>query len=123
MASLMIQFNDAVRKRRTIRLVDMPKIEAERIRRHVKALNRAAITGVPFPDDTARWIKEELSGLPWLAKKLAGVGLMTPQGSAELGEFIKQYIEKRTDIRPSTRVNLEVAKNRLVEFFGADKPL
>src|SRR5262249_45048370 len=33
------------------------------------------------------------------------------------------YVERRTDIKPRTRINLEACRTRLVEFFGEDRPL
>ncbi len=40
-----------------------------------------------------------------------------------LGDFLDQYIDGRTDIKPSTRSNLEQVRRNLLEFFGADRPL
>jgi integrase len=43
--------------------------------------------------------------------------------TALLGEFLDGYINRRTDVKPRTRINLFAAKARLVEFFGAGKAL
>jgi hypothetical protein len=40
-----------------------------------------------------------------------------------LGAFLDAFIARRTDVKPNTRRNLEAAKARLVEFFGANKLL
>src|SRR5262249_28075133 len=58
-----------------------------------------------------------------LAEKLSAVDLIPSRATARLGDFLTTYIERRTDIKPNTRRNLDAAKARLVEFFGAEKNL
>ena len=60
--------------------------------------------------------------------KLAAVGLVPARESvqaenqaATLGQFLDQYISGRTDIKPSTRCNLEQVRRNLVDYFGADR--
>jgi integrase len=54
------------------------------------------------------------------------VGLVSPREAPQqsrLGEFLESYIAGRTDVKPRTRINLEAAQRRLLEYFGADRPL
>jgi integrase len=45
-----------------------------------------------------------------------------PTQAHSLGDFLRRYIDERTDVKPRTRTNLNAAKRRLVEFFK-DRPL
>lgn len=118
-----LQFVAGDGKRRSIRLGKVSKRVAEEIRVKVEALNAAAIAGMSWDAETAKWV----AGLPpLLADKLAAVGLIPKRqssNSARLGEFLASYIARRTDIKPNTRRNLDACKARLVEFFKADKAL
>jgi len=76
--------------------------------------------------------------LDWLAKlkpavfrKLVRFGLVDdPGGQLEaaavtLGEFLTTYFDKRSDVKPGTRIAWEKPRRNLLKlkFFGADKPL
>ncbi len=41
----------------------------------------------------------------------------------KLGEFLTGYIDRRTDVKPSTRLNLKVAATQLIAYFGAHRSL
>jgi integrase len=51
------------------------------------------------------------------------VAIASVDRGATLGQFIAAYIERRTDIKPSTRINLCVAGGRLIGYFGYTKLL
>ena len=55
--------------------------------------------------------------------KLVAAGLVPPRENSTLSVFLEKYLKDRTDIKPSTRTNLEQVQRNLLEFFGADKPL
>src|SRR5262249_3595366 len=94
--------------------------QAEAVKFRVEALNAALISKYPLDGDTAAWV----AGIgDDLAAKLAAVGLIPERASALLGEFLAAYVERRTDIKPRTRINLEACQTRLVEFFGKDRSL
>ena len=40
-----------------------------------------------------------------------------------IGGFFDFYLEKRADLKPSTRTNLLQVRKEMVLFFGEDKPL
>ncbi len=119
----MIQFVAASGKRKTIRLGKVSQRIANEIRVKVEALNAAAIAGVSWDAETAKWV----AGLtPIMADKLAAVGLIPKRperDAAGLGKFLDAYIDRRTDVKPNTRRNLEACKARLVDYFGAGKAL
>ena len=115
-----IQFIDRDRKRKSIRLGKVSQRLADSIKGKVEALNAAQISRCPVDDDAARWVSQIGDDL---AAKLAGVGLVAERASTLLGDFLDSYIARRTDVKPNTRRNLEACKTRLVDFFGAAKPM
>jgi integrase len=115
-----IQFIDRDRKRKSIRLGKVSQRLAESIKAKVEALNAAQISKCALDDDTARWVSQVGDDL---AAKLAAVGLIGERASTLLGDFLDAYIARRTDVKPNTRRNLDACKARLVDFFGANKPM
>jgi integrase len=115
-----IQFVAGDGKRRSIRLGKMPIRQAEALKVRVEALNAAKVSGLPLDGETAAWVARIGDDL---AAKLAAVGLIAGRAVATLGEFTRDYIDGRTDIKPRTRTNLEQSRRTLVDFFGAQKEL
>jgi integrase len=112
-------FQDA---RRTIRLGKMARRAAEAILRHIEGLIAAKLSGQPLDASTASW----LGGLPTdspLRGRLAAVGLVEAPKRVVLGEFLRQYILSRPDVKPATLEVWQQPCRNLTEFFGADKPL
>src|SRR5262249_11013760 len=58
-----------------------------------------------------------------MADKLAAVGLIPKRESATLDAFVGEFIQSRTDLKPGTKLNLEQARDWLVKYFVADRPL
>jgi len=118
-----ILFVAADGRRRTIRLGRLDRRGAEGVLRHVEALHACKLAGQPIPRDTALWV----GGLgPVLRQRLARVGLIVDRPEPErctLGELLDGYIRTRVDIKASTRIVLDQARRRLIEFFGANKPI
>src|SRR5262249_25713858 len=106
--------------RRSIRLGKVTHRQAETVKFRVEALNAALVSKCPLDGDTAAWV----AGIgDELAAKLAAVGLIPERASTLLDEFLTAYINRRTDIKPRTWINLEACQTRLVEFFGKDRSL
>src|SRR5262245_16789258 len=107
--------------RKTIRLGKCDRKSADAIARHVEALLSAKISGQPVPRNTAAW----LAGIgARLRDKLAAAGLVEAPKRAGLGEFLDGFIANRKPTAaPNTITNLEQAKRRLVEHFGADRDM
>jgi integrase len=106
--------------RKTIRLGKVDRKTAESICRHVEALLAAKIAGQPTPRDTAVWLAN-IGAV--LRDKLAAVGLVEAPKRMMLGEFLKQYILSRPDVKPATLEVWRQPCRNLTEFFGEDKPL
>jgi integrase len=121
-----ILFLDKNGDRKTIWLGKVSKRTANEIKTWVEAINTAAIAGHSIDGETAKWLADIGDALH---AKLTKVGLVTPRQLAvpveptRLGAFLESYIVGRTDIKPRTRINLDLARRRLVEHFGADKAL
>ncbi len=114
-------------KRKTVRLGKVSQRQAESVRGHVENLLAAALTGHAPQDETSRWVAA-LPGL--LRNRLAAAGLVAalepepePKSKPTLGAFLADYMAKRADIKPSTRVALGQTVRYLSEHFGADKPI
>jgi integrase len=107
--------------RKAVRLGKIDLKSANAICRHVEALLAAKIGGQPVPRDTAAWLNEIGAAL---RDKLAAVGLVEPYKRAALGKFLDGFIANRkATAAPNTITNLEQAKRRLVEHFGADREM
>jgi hypothetical protein len=116
-----ILFLDKAGNRKAIWLGKISQRLAGEIKTKVENILSAMMSNSSIDRETAEWlgnIGDELHA------KLSGVGLMAPrQAVARLGEFLEAYINGRTDVKPRTRINLDAARRRLVEYFGADKAL
>jgi hypothetical protein len=107
--------------RKAIRLGKMDRKSAESICRHVEALLAARIGGQPIPRATAVWLAN-IGAV--LRDKLTAAGLVQSQQRATLGEFLDAFIASRkATAAPNTITNLEQARRRLVEHFGAGRDM
>ena len=107
-------------RRVTLRLGQVSKRAAQHVLLLVERLLEAKRLGVPIDGETARW----LDGLDRkIADRLARLGLTQAKPIVTLAAFIKEYIDARQDVRPLTRRHLTEAGQRLVEHFGATRPL
>lgn len=115
-----ILFVAADGKRKTIRLGRVNQRTAEAVKVKVEDLVTGSLTGHGPNDETARWLAS-LDQV--MLDKLSAVGLIGKQRALTLGEFLTEYIESRTDLKPRTRELLEVARDNLVAVFGVGLPL
>lgn len=117
-----IQFVAGDGKRRSIRLGKVSQRIADEVRVKVEALNAAAIAGMSISPETATWLA---SIGDKLHERLANAGLVAARErpEARLAVFVAGYVAKRTDAKPRTVLNLKMFGDRLIAFFGADKPL
>jgi len=121
-----ITFKNSDREHKTIRLGKVSRRLAEEVKIKVEVINAAAIHGVAIDGETAEWLSKIGDAVH---AKLARAGLVElrkslgPKPQGALGEFLECYIAGRTDVKPRTRINLDSARRRLVEYFGEDKAL
>jgi integrase len=109
--------------RKAIRLGKVSQRAAEGIKYRVEQLLESLQFNRSMESDLAQWVKDLE---PWLAKKLARVGLiLKPEVSqaVTLEAFCRSYIDGRANLKPNTKRNYETTKKLLVEYFGADRPL
>lgn len=107
-------------RRRAISLGKVSKRQAESIRLHLENLVASLTTGHAPPDETSRWVAALDDKM---TAKLARVGLVAPRRSMPLTEFLTDYVEKRSDVKPATVTVYGHTRRCLIDFFGADKPL
>ena len=138
MASLMkksgrwlIQFIGPDKRRRTLRLGDVPKDDAETAHRHVEAIVKSMHADNLPPADTARWLGK--ISAQW-HERFIRVGLASPRQSElkkreeedrkklTLGAFLDEYIAGRTDLKRITVSRLKDSRRYLVEYFEAHAP-
>jgi integrase len=117
-----IQFVAGDGSRKTLRLGKATLRQAEAIKPKIEQLALAAtgITGV-IDDETAKW----LTGLDEaMYDKLARIGLVeartaqSEQQKFTVGQWVNQYIERRTDVKTRTKSNWQNAAKKLSEFFS-----
>ena len=89
----------------------------------VEALAAATLAKTSWDSETAEWV----GGLDSkLHDRLAKVGLVPKRPEVArltLKTFLDDYLAKRTDLKPRTRMKLNTTRDRLIEFFGAERPL
>ena len=115
------------RKRKILYLGAVPMKTARTYQAHVENLVAAVLHRNPPDPDTSAWVgsRDDV-----MYGKLAAVGLVPPREpvraenqAATLGQFLDHYIGGRTDIKPSTRCNLEQVRRNLVDYFGVNRLL
>ena len=81
------------------------------------------MTGSTMPPATAAW----MAGIPEsLRSRLQKFGIIESSKQKiypTIAEWVENYIEGRTDVKPNTRRNMEQAQRSLIEFFGKTKRL
>jgi integrase len=106
--------------RKAIRLGVASKKDAEAVARRVEALLASGITGQPPARDVAVWLEGIGDGL---REKLARVGLVEAQRNEALGEFLREFVLSRRDVKPATVAAWRNVVRNLVTFFGESKRL
>jgi integrase len=107
-------------KRKTIRLGKVSEKAAMAVKLKVEPLVTAAMLKRPPDDETTRWVVC-LDAV--MADKLAAVGLIPKRASTILGDFLKSYIQSRTDAKPLTHKKYQTTQQYLVDYFSYSKPL
>ena len=118
-----VLFYDSSGKRHTVRLGTKSKRIAQTAKYHIEALLDAKINGHSPASETSQW----LAGLDdVIYNRLVNVELVPARfmkSKVELGRFLSEYLESRTDVKTGTKRNWRQCINRLNTFFGASKPL
>ncbi len=115
-----IRFMDHEANRKAIRLGGLKKADAEKIARYVESIVVAKKNGLAMELQTAAWIQSigaELHG------KLANAGLIETREASTLGMFLKGYLLRRANVKPSTMLKWQSAVNHLIQHLGEDRDL
>ena len=123
-----LRFRDQTGRQRVLWLGQVSKRTADAFAKHVAELVRAASLNLRPDGDTEKW-GNDLDGRH--RDRLVALGLVAPQtsqgksidGAISLDDYLTQYIDGRTDCKPTTIINFKQTKRLLVEFFKADCPL
>lgn len=118
-----IQFVGPDKRRRSVRLgsvkpklVEMVKLRIEQVVANQKA-------GVSNDAELTQWI----NGIPdALHDKLARVGLVEsrqPRKVVGLKEFLREFVKRRSDVKPATHEIWKQPIRNLIEYFGSDRDI
>ena len=112
-----VLFYETGGKRHTVRLSAKSKRIAQTAKYHIEALLDAKINGHSPAPETSRW----LAGLDdVIYNRLVNVELVpvrSLKSTVELGKFLSEYLESRTDVKTGTKRNWRQCINRLNTFF------
>jgi integrase len=117
---VVVQFVGLDKRKRTLSLGDTNDRTAERAFRVVEALVDAARYSQPAPPDAVAW----LDGLPDEAHaRFVTAGLVNAREKRDaarvtVAEFARQYVARRSDLRPSSLIVLRHVARNLSDYFG-----
>lgn len=120
-----IQFVCADGKRRSIRLGQTDGRTAEGVKLHIERLIESQFANMPLHADTAAWLR----GINHtLHDRISRTGLCPPRLTAARGQMplrtmLDNYIGRRTDLKDGSLKMLKQTRDKLVEFFGEEKPI
>ncbi len=118
-----IQFIDAEKHRKSIRLGKVTAKAGEAIKAKVEAILEASYSQLSWDRETADWVgKLDCK----LYDKLAAVGLLPTRkraDSASLEVFLDAYIASRIDVKGATRIVYDQTRKYLLGYFPAKTPL
>jgi integrase len=115
-----IQFIHASGQRKSVRLGKVTMRHAESIKVKIEDLVSATLSGHSASDETLRWLGTVDSRL---YDKLAKVHLVRSRDNSMLGAFIDAYVERRSDVKDSTRKVYQTVRKRLIDYFGVNRRL
>jgi len=110
-------------RRPTIRLGKVSQRAAEGIKYRVEQLLEALNLNRPMEADLAAWVADLE---PRMAKKLANAGLIPKpeaKAAAALGPFLDDFIDRRNDVKPASKVVWRHTARNLRKCFGKDRDL
>ena len=117
-----VQFK--TRRRHTLRLGrDITEKAANEIGRHIDQIIDSRKHGTGIPADTAKWLERLSEDLRLQLVQMEVVNDTGATAVQTLGAFLKDYLNSRTDLEPSTLGNLETAKRWLEKRFGVQREM
>ena len=107
-------------RRRSIRLGKLPKRSAESFRVRFEQLLGVRRSGDSLPPALSEWIDSLGDDL---RSRLADAGLIELKSRRSLGWLCDEFLKSRSGVAPGTRVRDRQVVDRLLEYFGRDRPL
>ncbi len=104
-------------RRPKIALGRVSRKQAETVKMHIETLIAAQKSQRPLPPAAVQWLKAIPDGL---RKRLTELGLIEKASRWTVKGWIADYIERRTDVKPATRLKWKDVQRRLNVFFGDD---
>lgn len=115
-----IQWADVDGKRHQIRLGQLEKRTAERIKHRIESLVSAAATAMEPEEETRRWVEK----LPDdLHASLARTGLVTPRQNETLKETWDKFVAGKTACSKNTCRNIQQGRRWFFKYFKEDQLL
>ena len=115
-----IQFNDSNGKRQTLRPGKCSMKEANSLKHRVEQIRSYQSQNLGFPTDLVNWINGIGADLH---SKMAATGLLQQRMAANLGDFIAEYIERRSDLATLTIRKYRTTEKRLNKFFNSSRAI
>jgi integrase len=109
--------------RKQIRIGKMSEQQATTVKSRIEYLIAAKTNGVAPDPETNRWVSSIGDDLHAKLNKHNLVGARTKVEIKTLGEFVVDYISRRSDTKPSTRTLFGNVRRNLLAFFKADRSL
>jgi integrase len=116
-----IQFYDPMGKRHSVWLGRVRSNHANEVASHIENLVDAAKHGATVPPKTLAWLQDEATDK--VTERLANAGLCNARERSTLDAFICAYIDSREDASENTVRNFHNSRQKLVDYFAAEKPL
>ena len=116
-----IQFYDPTGERHSVWLGRVSGQVAKEVAGHIENVVDAAKYSTSVPAKTAAWLQEKAPENVIVC--LANAGLCNSRERGTLGLFIDDYIKSREDAAKNTVRNFKNSRQKLVDYFGADKRL
>ena len=115
-----IAFSDSTGARKWLRFGRLNQREFGIIQTRVDRLVSAMLAGDPPDRETTVWLT---GASDYVREKLAAAGLIEARKSFTLGDWLQDFIDKRSDVKDSTRLVYARCQSRLIEHFGESKSL
>jgi integrase len=115
-----IQFSGLDGRRRTLGLGDVSDRVASKALDAVERLLEAARYAQPAPADVTAWLESlpEATYARFIAAELVAPREKPRSSRVTVAEHAKAYLDRRTDIKPASRLVLAHAVRNLVDYFG-----
>ncbi len=115
-----VRFIDQAGNRQTIPAKGLNKTQCQKMARHIDELVVAKTSGITMDPQTAAWLSKISQTLH---DRLSSLGLVEVRDSSTLADFLKSYVERRTDVKPGTQLNYDRVVKNMLDFFSESKPL